>query len=162
MLPLASSSDSAFGMDMIKRMLQTGHPTMLSWLSKLTSYTTYSQCVPEVKWILMLISQRVYIRWVQRAGEPSNGSKVNPRCILSCFIFVKIFFLYNLPFHPLLYFPFVYACWCTYCLCIQWIETSLINQGHRSFHIMGMLHVCLLIKNDEVVYAMVYGLPGVQ
>ncbi|KAL3725949.1 hypothetical protein ACJRO7_030915 [Eucalyptus globulus] len=27
---LPSSSDSAFGMDMIKRMLQTGHPTMLS------------------------------------------------------------------------------------------------------------------------------------
>ncbi|XP_065632079.1 uncharacterized protein LOC112033099 [Quercus suber] len=27
---LLISSDSAFGMDMIKRMLQTGHPTMLS------------------------------------------------------------------------------------------------------------------------------------
>ncbi|XP_065875426.1 autophagy-related protein 101 isoform X1 [Euphorbia lathyris] len=27
---IPSSSDSAFGMDMIKRMLQTGHPTMLS------------------------------------------------------------------------------------------------------------------------------------
>lgn len=48
----------------------------------------------------LLISQRVYIGWVQRAGEPSNGSKVNPRCILSCFIFVKIFFLYNLPIIP--------------------------------------------------------------
>lgn len=33
-LSMTSSSDSAFGMDMIKRMLQTGHPTMLSWLSK--------------------------------------------------------------------------------------------------------------------------------
>ncbi|XP_073293920.1 autophagy-related protein 101-like isoform X1 [Primulina huaijiensis] len=29
-LPSLSSSDSAFGMDMFKRMLQTGHPTMLS------------------------------------------------------------------------------------------------------------------------------------
>ncbi|KAK6128896.1 hypothetical protein DH2020_037364 [Rehmannia glutinosa] len=29
-LPCFSSSDSAFGMDMFKRMLQTGHPTMLS------------------------------------------------------------------------------------------------------------------------------------
>jgi len=33
-LSMNSSSDSAFGMDMIKRMLQTGHPTMLSWLSE--------------------------------------------------------------------------------------------------------------------------------
>lgn len=33
-LSMTSSSDSAFGMDMIKRMLQTGHPTMLSWLSE--------------------------------------------------------------------------------------------------------------------------------
>lgn len=30
---LSSSSDSAFGMDMFKRMLQTGHPTMLSWFT---------------------------------------------------------------------------------------------------------------------------------
>ncbi|XP_010550372.1 PREDICTED: autophagy-related protein 101-like [Tarenaya hassleriana] len=29
-ITIPSSSDSAFGMDMIKRMLQTGHPTMLS------------------------------------------------------------------------------------------------------------------------------------
>ncbi|XP_022775228.1 autophagy-related protein 101-like isoform X1 [Durio zibethinus] len=29
-ITVPSSSDSAFGMDMIKRMLQTGHPTMLS------------------------------------------------------------------------------------------------------------------------------------
>ncbi|KAI4314925.1 hypothetical protein L6164_027785 [Bauhinia variegata] len=29
-IAIPSSSDSAFGMDMIKRMLQTGHPTMLS------------------------------------------------------------------------------------------------------------------------------------
>ncbi|KAK0604524.1 hypothetical protein LWI29_016515 [Acer saccharum] len=29
-ITLPSSSDSAFGMDMIKRMLQTGHPTMLN------------------------------------------------------------------------------------------------------------------------------------
>lgn len=29
-ISIPSSSDSAFGMDMIKRMLQTGHPTMLS------------------------------------------------------------------------------------------------------------------------------------
>lgn len=67
---------------------------------KVDKLSTYSQCVPEVKWILMLISRRVYIRWVQRAAEPSNSSKVNPRCILCCFIFVKIFFLYNLPFIP--------------------------------------------------------------
>lgn len=31
---------------------------------------------------------------------------------------------------------------------------------YRSFHIMGMWHVFLLIKNDEVVYAMVYGTSG--
>ncbi|KAL3525729.1 hypothetical protein ACH5RR_014101 [Cinchona calisaya] len=29
-ITVSSSSDSAFGMDMLKRMLQTGHPTMLS------------------------------------------------------------------------------------------------------------------------------------
>ncbi|XP_047311383.1 autophagy-related protein 101 [Impatiens glandulifera] len=29
-ITISSSSDSAFGMDMLKRMLQTGHPTMLS------------------------------------------------------------------------------------------------------------------------------------
>lgn len=30
-LPYFSSSDSAFGMEMFKRMLQTGHPSILSW-----------------------------------------------------------------------------------------------------------------------------------
>ena len=44
-LPSFSSSDSAFGMEMFKRMLQTGHPTMLSWLAS-----------SEALWLLYFIS----------------------------------------------------------------------------------------------------------
>lgn len=45
LVPSFSSSDSAFGMEMFKRMLQTGHPTMLSWVSKLSSYLHSAQFV---------------------------------------------------------------------------------------------------------------------
>lgn len=39
------------------------------------------------------VCKHVYIRWVQRLLSPAkgrfSGKEVNPRCILSCFIFVK-------------------------------------------------------------------------